>query len=53
LLPVNYPRLFFRHTTTKLKIKEGSRYFLHLDNEMEIPVGRTKYKEVKEYFDKN
>jgi two-component system response regulator LytT len=37
----------------KLNIKEGSRYFLQIDSNMEIPVGRTKVKEVKEHFDRN
>ncbi len=34
-----------------LKIEEGSRYFLQLGRDKQVPIGRTKYKEVKEYLD--
>jgi len=57
LLPNNFLRvhrsfIVNMNQVKKIKINEGSRYALYIDEQLEIPVGRTKYKEVKEYFDK-
>lgn len=58
LLPINFLRVHRSYIVNmsqvkKLNIKEGSRYFLQVNNEVEVPVGRTKVKKVKEYFDTN
>jgi len=58
LLPVNFLRVHRSYivnmtTVKKIIITEGSRYLLHINDDLEIPIGRTKYKMVKEYFDKS
>ena len=57
LLPNNFLRVYRSYIVNmnlvkKLKLKEGGRYTFQIDDNLEIPIGRTKYKEVKEYFDK-
>jgi len=55
LLPINFLRVHRSYIVNmdnvdKIQIIEGSRYSLKLSNGQLIPIGRTKYKEVKEYF---
>jgi two-component system response regulator LytT len=56
ILPRNFLRVHRSYIVNmdnvkKIIINEGSRYTLEIDNHQEIPIGRTKYKEVKDYFE--
>jgi two-component system response regulator LytT len=57
LLPINFLRVHRSYIVNmnnvkKLVREEGSRYYLQIDNHLRIPVGRTRYKDIKEYLDK-
>ena len=53
LLPESFVRVHRSYIANlrqvkRLKIEEGSRYLLQLKNGQEVPVGRTKYQEIKQ-----
>jgi len=58
LLPQNFLRIHRSYITNmnlikRLMIEEGSRYSIQLMNEIKLPIGRTKYKYVKQYIESN